>query len=130
MNIDGIEYTFRQANFIEAKNQAMKLVSLAKGCFTNEGDATKFDIGQLLSNLGSSDMQSVENFIIRYVEAQDAEGKSINLNKPDVFNQHFNTHREHYFQVIFEGVKFHFLAFLPAGIASALNINSLTAAIQ
>lgn len=125
MKLDDIEYTFRQANFIEAKKQAFKLVGLAKGCFEQDNGETRFDIGQLLSNLGSQDMESVEKFVITYTEAKDIEGNPILLNKVDVFNTHFNKYRDHYLQVIFEGVKFHFLDFIPSGIASNLNIDSL-----
>nr|WP_275362817.1 putative phage tail assembly chaperone [Xenorhabdus bovienii] len=38
-------------------------------------------------------------------------------------NSHWNAHRSHYFQVIYDGVRFHFADFLPAGVASAKNLN-------
>lgn len=129
MILDNIEYEFTQANFIKAKNQALKLGGLLKGCFTNSGDNTNIDIGQALANLGSEETRQIEEFIISTLTAKDENGKPINLRNTDDFNSHFNQHRDHYFQVLIEGMKFHFLGFLPSGIASKLNTLNLEALV-
>ncbi|MDC9606862.1 phage tail assembly chaperone [Xenorhabdus griffiniae] len=123
MNIDNITYEHRQSNFIEAKNHALKLIGLLKGCISTKGDNVDIDIGAIAANIGSPEMQGVEQFVFKYVTATDENGETLLLQKPDVFNSHFNTHRSHYFQLIFDGLKFHFADFLPAGVASAKNIN-------
>ncbi|KLU15076.1 MULTISPECIES: phage tail assembly chaperone [Xenorhabdus] len=123
MIIDNITYEHRQSNFVEAKNHAFKLVSLLKGCIKTDGDNVDIDIGAIASNIGSPEMQGVEQFVLKYVTVTDESGAAILLQKPDTFNAHFNAHRSHYFQLIFDGVKFHFADFLPAGVASAKSIN-------
>ncbi|MBD2785378.1 hypothetical protein ID858_07760 [Xenorhabdus sp. DI] len=123
MIIDNITYEHRQSNFMEAKNHALKLIGLLKGCIKATGENVDIDIGAVAANIGSPEMQGVEQFILKYVTATDVMGETILLQKPDVFNNHFNTHRSHYFQLIFDGLQFHFADFLPAGVVSAENIN-------
>jgi hypothetical protein len=121
MNIDNITYEHRHANFIEAKSHALKLIGLLKGCISAKGEEVDIDIGAIASNIGSPEMQSVEQFILNYVTVKDVQGTAVLLDNPEVFNNHWNTHRSHYFKVIFDGLKFHFADFLPAGVASAKN---------
>ncbi|WP_392552096.1 putative phage tail assembly chaperone [Orbus wheelerorum] len=113
-------YHLRKANFIEAKAEAFKLTTLLKGCFTNDGKAG-FDIGQFLANLNSQEMEGVERFICKYATVTNEDGTKVLLQNPKEANDFFNEHREQYFEFIFEGVKFHFLGFLPNGIASKVN---------
>ncbi|MDY7522453.1 putative phage tail assembly chaperone [Photorhabdus sp. P32] len=127
MIIDNINYEHRLSNFIEAKNHALKLVGLLKGCIRLDGDKVDIDIGAIVSNIGSPEMQGIEQFILKYVTVTDADGNTVLLQKPDVFNQHFNTYRSHYFQLIIDGVKFHFADFLPGGVASVVSMPNLAA---
>ncbi|PHM54532.1 phage tail assembly chaperone [Xenorhabdus sp. KK7.4] len=123
MVIDNITYEHRQSNFMEAKNHALKLIGLLKGCIKTDGDNVDIDLGAIAANVGSPDMQSVEQFILKYVTVKDETGETVLLQKPDTLNAHFNAHRSHYLQVIFDGLTFHFADFLPGGVASVRNIN-------
>ena len=105
--IDDVTYTFRQTDFFKANKYLKKLTALLKGCFSLEGNQTGFDIGQLASNIGSEEFVEIEKFVLDYVSAVDENGKTI------------------LFQIISEGLKFHFLGFLPNGILSNLSTLSL-----
>jgi hypothetical protein len=123
--IDDVTYTFRQTDFFKANKYLKKLTALLQGCFSFEGNKSGFDIGQLASNIGSEQFAEIEKFILDYVTAVDENGKKVLFQKPQEAGDFFNTHRSHYYQVIFEGLKFHFLGFLPSGIASSLNTLNL-----
>lgn len=128
-------YNFRKANFMEARTEAFKLTALLKGCFKAVKDVdgkekSDFDIGQLLSNLNSKEMADVELFISKNATVTDENGEKFLLMNQAEANKFFNDHRDEYFQFLFEGLKFHFLGFLPSGIASkvnTLNLDSLAA---
>ena len=123
--IDDVTYTFRQTDFFKANKYLKKLTALLKGCFSLDGNKTGFDFGQLASNIGTEQFEEIEKFILNYVTAVDENGKTVLFQKPQEASDFFNTHRSHYYQVIFEGLKFHFLVFLPSGIASSLNTLNL-----
>lgn len=123
--IDSVTYTFRQADFFKANKYLKKLTALLKGCFSLDGNKTGFDFGQLASNIGTEQFEEIEKFILTYVTAVDENGKTVLFHKPQEASDFFNTHRSHYYQVIFEGLKFHFLGFLPSGILSNLNTLNL-----
>lgn len=123
--IDDVVYTFTQADFFKSNKYLKKLTALLQGCFSFEGNKSGFDIGQLASNIGSDQFAEIEKFILDYVTAVDENGKKILFQKPQEAGEFFNTHRSHYYQVIVEGLKFHFLGFLPNGIASKLSTASL-----
>ncbi|EQB4333135.1 phage tail assembly chaperone [Providencia stuartii] len=125
MEKDNITYEHRASNFIEAKNHAMKLLGMLKGCITLNGEQVGVDIGGVLANIGSSEMQDIEKFILKWVIAKNEEGEIIQLDKVDVFNKHFNTHRSHYYPLIVDGLKFHFADFLPDGVASKVSTFNL-----
>lgn len=125
MEKDNITYEHRHSNFIEAMTHAKKLLGLFKGCMSLSGQTVDIDLGGVLANIGSPEMQSTEKFILKWVVAKDAEGNVIQLDKVDVFNRHFNTHRSHYYALIIEGMKFHFMDFLPGGLVSKVNTLSL-----
>ena len=117
--IDDVIYTYRPGNFMESKKKAMALTGLLKGVIGTKdkgnGISTfNIDIGTLAANLGSAEMQEIENFILKYLEA-DVGGTKVLLKDHDKVNSHFNAHREHYFKVIFEGVQYHFFLFYPVG---------------
>lgn len=123
--IDDVVYTFTQADFFKSNKYLKKLTALLQGCFSFEGNKSGFDIGQLASNIGSEQFAEIEKFILDYLTAVDENGKKILFQKPQEAGEFFNTHRSHYYQVIVEGLKFHFLGFLPNGIASKLSTASL-----
>ncbi|WP_085248074.1 phage tail assembly chaperone [Gilliamella mensalis] len=123
--IDDVTYTFKQADFFKANKYLKKLTALLKGCFSLDGNKSGFDIGQLASNIGSEQFAEIEKFILDYVTAVDENGKKVLFQKPQESGEFFNNHRSHYYQVIIEGLKFHFLAFLPSGIASKLSTANL-----
>lgn len=123
--LDDITYTFRQADFFKANKYLKKLTALLRGCFSLDGNKTGFDVGQLAANIGTEQFEEIEKFILNYVTAVDENGKTVLFQNPQESSDFFNTHRSHYYQVIFEGLKFHFLVFLPDGIASKLNTASL-----
>ena len=125
IKIEDITYEFQQANFFEANKQLKTLTGLMKGCFVVDGSKTGFDIGELISNVGSESFAGVERFILQHLTATDENGEKILFNKPEEINKFFNTHRSHYYQVIFEGLKFHFLGFLPNGLESKISTLSL-----
>ncbi|WP_350914694.1 phage tail assembly chaperone [Providencia huaxiensis] len=127
MEKDNITYEHRHSNFIEAKTNSMKLLGVLKGCITLQGDKVDIDVGGVLANIGSPDMQTIEKFILKWVTAKDEEGNVIQLDKVDVFNAHFNKYRSHYFALILDGIQFHFADFLPAGVASKVNMPNLAA---
>lgn len=123
--LDDVTYTFRQADFFKANKYLKKLTALLKGCFSLDGNKTGFDVGQLASNIGTEQFEEIEKFILNYVTAVNEDGKTVLFQKPQEISDFFNTHRSHYYQVIVEGLKFHFLGFLPGGIASKLSTASL-----
>lgn len=123
--VDDVTYTFKQADFFKANKYLKKLTALLKGCFSLEGNQAGFDIGQLASNIGSEEFVEIEKFVMDYVSAVDENGKTILFQNPKEQGEFFNTHRSHYYQIIIEGLKFHFLGFLPNGILSNLSTLSL-----
>lgn len=122
ITIEGMTYALRPAPFREAKRNATKLLSLAKGAISARDEHVHLDIGELLANIGSPEMESVENFILMYAEAriQNAEGveKTVLLKDMNTVNAHFKKHTSHYYPLMFAGVKYHFLPFVPGGLES------------
>lgn len=123
--LDDVTYELQRSNFFEANKQLKVLTALAKGCFTMQGGKTGFDIGELISNIGSEEFASVESFILKHTVATDENGNKVLFNKSEELNKFFNDHRSHYYQVIFEGLKFHFLGFLPSGLESKISTLNL-----
>lgn len=128
--LDEVTYTFRQTDFFKANKYLKKLTALLKGCFSLDGNKTGFDFGQLAANIGTEQFEEIEKFILTYVTAVDENGKTVLFQNPQESSDFFNAHRSHYYQVIFEGLKFHFLGFLPSGIASSLNTLNLEGMAQ
>ncbi|WP_051396130.1 phage tail assembly chaperone [Ignatzschineria larvae DSM 13226] len=125
IRIDDITYEFQQSSFFEANRQLKTLTALMKGCFTMQDGKTGFDVGELISNIGSESFANVEKFILHHLTATDENGEKVLFNKPEEINKFFNKHRSHYYQVIFEGLKFHFLGFLPSGLESKISTLNL-----
>lgn len=123
MILDNITYTHRLSNFIEAKNQALKLAGLLKNGLKMQDGNMDIDIGAILTNLGSPEMRSIEEFVLKHLSVIDENGEPVLIQDAAKFNTHFNRHRAHYFQMMFDGLKFHFADFLPAGVASVPSMN-------
>ncbi|QHJ84911.1 MAG: hypothetical protein [Caudoviricetes sp.] len=113
-------YHMRKASFMDTKDQAFKLTALLKGCFTNT-DKGNFDVGQLIANLNSKEIDEITKFLCAQTSVTDENGKKLLLFKTDEFESFFGEHQDQYFQFLFAGVKFHFLGFLPNGLASKVN---------
>lgn len=125
LKIDEVTYELQRSNFFEANKQLKVLTALAKGCFSMQDGKAGFDIGELIANIGSEQFSSVEKFILQHTVATDEEGNKVLFNNPQELSKFFNEHRSHYYQVIFEGLKFHFLDFLPSGLESKINTLNL-----
>lgn len=125
--INGTKYTLRSANFFETKTQFQNLLSLAKEAITLKDNQVDIDIGQLLSNVGSDAFNGVENFILKYASVTNEDNRELLFkNRPDA-EAHFNKHRGDYVELIFAGLKYHFLDFLPAGITSSAGMANFLA---
>lgn len=123
--IDDVTYELQRSNFFEANKQLKVLTALTKGCFAIQDGETAFDVGALISNIGSEEFAGVEKFILQHAVATDENGNKVLFNKPEELSKFFNDHRSHYYQVIFEGLKFHFLGFLPNGLGSKISTLNL-----
>ena len=119
--IDGVTYTFRQANFMAARTAAMSLLVILKGGIKSADGKPEVDIGAMLENLGSPQIQSVEQFILESLEVKTQAGQIVLLKNMAMANEHFNKHRSHYYMLMFKGVQFHFMDFLPAWAVSKAN---------
>lgn len=127
IKINGHNYILRPANFFETKQNFTNLLSLAKKSVTMQSNDLNIDIGQLFSNIGSSEFSGVESFILAYASVIDDEGKERLLKNRAEAEMHFNAHRNDYIPLIIEGLKYHFLDFLPDTLKSSTSIQSLTA---
>lgn len=123
--LDDVVYVFKQADFYKANKYLKKLTALLKGCFSLGDNKSGLDIGQLASNIGTEQFEEIERFILDYVTATDEAGKKVLFQNPREVSEFFNAHRSHYYQIIIEGLKFHFLGFLPSGLLSNVNTLSL-----
>ena len=119
--IDDVTYTFRQANFMAARTAAMSLLGILKGGIKSADGKPEVDIGAMLENLGSTQIQSVEQFILESLEVKTQAGQIILLKNMAATNEHFNKYRSHYYMLMFKGVQFHFMDFLPAWAVSKAN---------
>ena len=123
--IDDVTYELQRSNFFEANKQLKVLTALTKGCFAIQDGKAAFDVGALISNIGSEEFATVEGFILKHLVATNENGEKVLFNKQEELNKFFNEHRSHYYQVIFEGLKFHFLGFLPSGLESKISTLNL-----
>nr|DAI27509.1 MAG TPA: tail assembly chaperone protein [Caudoviricetes sp.] len=122
--INSNKYVLRSANFFETKTQLQSLLGLAKDAIKMQGEDVNIDVGQIIANIGSPAFSGVENFILKYASAINAEGGEILLKNVSQAETHFNANRGDYAQLIFEGLKYHFLDFLPAGVKSLAGITA------
>ena len=89
-----------------------------------QGEDVNIDVGQIIANIGSAAFSGVENFILKYTSVINAEGGEILLRNVSQAETHFNANRGDYAQLILEGLKYHFLDFLPAGAKSLTGITA------
>ena len=122
--INSNKYVLRSANFFETKTQLQSLLGLAKDAIKMQDEDVNIDVGQIITNIGSPAFRGVENFILNYTSAINAEGGEILLRNVNQAETHFNANRGDYAQLIFEGLKYHFLDFLPAGAKSLTGITA------
>ena len=122
--INSNKYVLRSANFFETKTQLQSLLGLAKDAIKMQGEDVNIDVGQIIANIGSPTFNGVESFILKYASAVNAEGGEILLKNVSQAETHFNANRGDYAQLIFEGLKYHFLDFLPAGAKSLVGITA------
>lgn len=118
------KYVLRSANFFETKTQLQNLLGLAKDAIKMQGEDVNIDVGQIIANIGSAAFSGVENFILKYASVINTEGGEILLRNVSQAETHFNANRGDYAQLILEGLKYHFLDFLPAGAKSLTGITA------
>lgn len=120
IQIGDCEYTLMPAGFMASKKELAKLTSLLDGCFPSV-EKVNFDIGRLIKNLSSETMEEIEKFICKYATVTDETGKKFLLQNSKEVEGFFSSHTGDYYSFIIEGFKFHFLGFLPSGLASKVN---------
>lgn len=119
--INGVSYELRKANFFEARKMGFSLLSVLKGAMGADGG---FDFGVILGNLNNKEVEDVQNFILKYATAD-----GVKLTSSIEIEKHFNNHRDNYFPLMIEGLKYHFAGFFPNGseLVKNINISNLTA---
>ncbi|WP_249932563.1 phage tail assembly chaperone [Campylobacter mucosalis] len=126
-NINGRNYSLRPANFFETKQHFTSLLSVAKKAVSMQENTLNIDIGQLVANVGGAEFSGVENFILAYASVFDDEGKERLLKSRAEAEMHFNANRNDYIPLIIEGLKYHFLDFLPDTTKSLMSMQNLVA---
>ncbi|MBR8464279.1 hypothetical protein KDD93_06855 [Campylobacter sp. faydin G-24] len=125
LDINGLNYTLRQANFFETKGQFSKLLSIAKEAVKMQGANLDVDIGQIIANIGSETFNGVESFVLKYASVTDESGREILFKNRAEAQTHFNKHRSHYIPLMIEGLKYHFLDLLPDTLKSSMPTTAL-----
>jgi len=129
--IEDVTYIFRKGNFKPTKKVGIPLVTLLKGVFnlTVDVKGKNFDfVGNVdpfagIDLLDSPVMERAEKFIIDHLEVR-VDGKAMLLrDDEEMVESHFRRYSNHYYTLVGEGIKFHFLDLLPAGLASLKNIS-------
>ena len=121
IEIDDVKYVLTQGNFFESRKEAEKLMALLRGVIDVKlgdkekgGFAVDIKIPEVLANITSDEFQSTQKFILSKMQVI-KDGEGIQTSKESQLGAHFNQYRSHYYKVIIEGAKFHFLDFLPFG---------------
>lgn len=123
LEIEGVEYTFVQADFFETEAHARRLLSFADGIvevtLVEDEDGVRvpdFDVnfGAIFANLSGPQFDKVRDFLFKTIKVVD-NGKGVEFSDKLKQSQHFSKYRNHYTQVLVAGFKFHFLDFLPSG---------------
>lgn len=128
IEIDDVKYVLTQGNFFESRKEAEKLMSLLRGVIDVKlgdkekgGFALDIKIPEILANITGEDFQGTQKFILSKMQVI-KDGQGVPTSKESEMGAHFNKHRSHYYKIIIEGAKFHFLDFLPFGKEQLQNI--------
>ncbi len=128
IEIDDVRYVLTQGNFFESKREAEKLMALLRGVLDVKladkekgGFAVDIKIPEILANIAGPEFQGIQKFITDKMQVI-KDGEGVSTAKPAQLEAHFNKHRSHYYQIILDGAKFHFLDFFPRGNAFLQNI--------
>lgn len=119
IEIDDVRYVLTQGNFFESRKEAEKLMALLRGVVDVKVQGKSdfnidIKIPEILANIVSPEFQSIQDFVMKKMQVI-KDGEGVPTSKPAQLEAHFNQHRSHYYKVILEGAKFHFLDFLPFG---------------
>ena len=138
LELDDVVYHFAEADVFKAKKHAEMLMSLARGAVKisgKDGSTGGFDVNidpaEVLANIASLDAQAIQDFIWSTVNVV-KDGNGVKFSSKADQSIHLGQYRSHIYPVLFFGVKFHFLDFIPRGDAFAKSmlgqaINKMTA---
>ena len=128
LEIDDVVYHFAEADVFKAKAHAEKLMSLARGAIKikaaggqGEGLDADIDPAEILANITTKEAQDIQDFIWSTVAVVKG-GDGVKFTSRADQSIHLGKHRSHIYQVLFFGVKYHVLDFLPTGDAFAKSI--------
>lgn len=129
-----IKVVFVQNNSLDlSKTKALELLKLLDGSLkakTVEVDGQKtidfdLDFTKIIGNLGSPSMKGVEDFIQRNCKMfikDDGEWVQVDTAKKIEVDFVFHRYAGQYFNFLIEGIKFHFVKFLPSGNGLLANL--------
>lgn len=128
LELDDIVYHFAEADVFKAKKHAELLISLSRGAVKVKGNAeggkgfdVNIDPAEVLANISTPEAEKIQEFIWSTVMVvKDGEGVKFSTKADQAM--HLGKHRSHIYQILFFGVKFHFLDFLPTGEGFAKSI--------
>lgn len=141
LELDDVVYHFSEADVFTAKAHAEKLLTLARGAVkvTGAGEGQKgFDVNidpaEILANIMTPEAQKIQDFVFSTVIVV-KNGEGVKFSSKADQSMHLNKYRSHLYQIVFFGVKFHFLDFLPTGPEFAKSIigqaiNKMTAKLK
>ena len=126
LTIGDVKYVLLQAPFFEAKRKAEKMTALLRGVIDvkvqgKQDFGLDIKIPEILANITSPEFQEIQDFILKNIQVI-KDGEAVKMETQNDIANHFNKHRSHYYNVILEGAKFHFLDFLPFGKELLTNI--------
>lgn len=121
LEIDDVVYHFSEADVFKAKENAEKLMTLARGAVKVKGNAdggkgfdVNIDPAEILANIMTKEAQQIQDFIFSTVMVVKG-GEGVKFSSKADQSMHLGSHRSHLYPIIFFGAKFHFLDFLPTG---------------
>lgn len=141
LEIDDVKYHFAEADVFKAKANAELLLSIARGAVKisakengEKGFNTNIDPAEILANITTPQAQKIQEFIWDTVMVT-KDGEGVKFSTQAYRSMHLGKHRSHIYQVLFFGVKYHFLDFLPTGEEFAKStigqaINKMTAGLK
>lgn len=134
-----LKVIFTENNNLElTKGRAFELLKLLDGSLkaktikriNDEGKEVSdidfdLDFAKIIGNINSPAMKTVEEFILKNCKIflkHDGEWLQVDTAKKDEVNFAFNQHAEHFLNFQIEGIKFHFVKFLPSGTGLLANL--------